>query len=124
MCRKRIFILLAVLFVILSPLMAADGGSGSGDYVWGSDMNGVSNPFSVAFRFLQMVLISAATGALVSARFIINIIKAYYSSDAQEGGYKREIIKLVTTILIVLFAGVTLGFITGWIPTGSVGGGS
>ena len=46
---------------------------------------------------------------------MINMVKAYYSSDSQEGAYKREIIKFLITVAIVMFAGVTLSFVTGWI---------
>ena len=87
---RTILLIMFVLMVASTPLLAADE-------EWGSDMsNGeaenVENPFSTAFRFLQAVLISAATGALVGVRFMINIVKAYYSSDSQEGAYKREIV--------------------------------
>lgn len=114
---RTIFLIMCVLMMASVPLMAADG-------EWGSNMtNGeaedVENPFSTVFRFLQAVLISAATGALVGVRFMINIVKAYYSSDSQEGAYKREIVKFLITVAIVIFAGTTLAFVTGWVPSGS-----
>lgn len=114
---RTILLIMFVLMVASMPLLAADE-------EWGSDMsNGeaenVENPFSTAFRFLQAVLISAATGALVGVRFMINIVKAYYSSDSQEGAYKREIVKFLITVAIVMFAGTTLAFVTGWVPSGS-----
>ena len=119
----RTFILIAIMMAaVLMPALAADEGLSD----WGnvapsgtssSSATGaeVENPFSIGFRFLQAVLFSAAAGALVGARFMINMVKAYYSRDSQEGAYKREIIKFLITVAIVMFAGVTLSFVTGWI---------
>lgn len=115
---RMVLVAMAVIVMAAAPLCAADGS-------WGSDMSqtgdtkasGVQNPFSVAFRFLEAVLISAASGALIGARFMINMVKAYYSSDSQEGVYKKELIKFLVTVAIVMFAGTTLSFITGWTTT-------
>lgn len=106
---KKISVFIMIALSAMAPLFAEAG-------EWGSDMNGTENPFSVLFRFLQTILISAATGALVGCRFIINIVKAYYSSDEGGGGsYKKEIIKFVITVMIVMFGGAIIGFVTGWI---------
>ena len=110
---RTIFLIMLVLLSVSAPLLAADG-------EWGSNMSSakekdVENPFSTVFRFLQAVLVSAATGALVGVRFMINIVKAYFSSDSQEGTYKKEIVKFLITVGIVMFAGTTLAFITGWV---------
>lgn len=106
---RKILAFSMVLFIMAVPVFAADG-------AWGSEMNGTSNPFSTLFRFLQTILISAATGALVGCRFIINIVKAYFSSDEGSGGsYKKEIIKFLIVVIIVMFGGTVIGFVTGWI---------
>ena len=111
----RISVLLIItLLIAVSPVFADDSTNWGSDYTT-SEGEKVSNPFSTAFRFLQLVLVSAATGALVSARFAINMVKAYFASDSSEGAYKKELVKFLTTIGIVILAGTILGYVTGWV---------
>lgn len=105
---RRVVSLFIIALIITAPAFAA----------WGDAMTvngtGTLNPFSRLFDFLEQLFVGVAAGALVGAKFIIDIVKAYYRSDESPEAMKKAIMRFFLTIMIVLTA---YGAII-WITTG------
>lgn len=106
--RSRRFILIAVILIAaMLPLAAA----------WGDPMTidgeETMNPFSRLLDFLEIVFIGVGAGILVSSKFFIDVVKAYYRSDTSSDTVKKVVLRLVLVVMIVISATAAVHYVAG-----------
>lgn len=119
---RFLVMMLAVMTVFQFSLFAADpvlerGGNlemmelDDGNY----GLEGASgvNPFSRSFSLFQAVVFSAACGALVLCKFMLDVIRAYWSPDRQVESMKRAVARALLVVFVVLFTLVVFHMVTG-----------
>lgn len=108
---RKIHLMLFILMITCSataPMWAAAGDTME------TAGGKVDNPFYLPINFFEQIIVSAAAGALVGSKFMIDIVRAYLNSDhGDSDAIRKSIIKFLTTVFIVMFASIVLHYITG-----------
>lgn len=104
--RRRVLFILILLVSVSMPLLAA----------WGDPMiikgEVTVNPFSRLFDFLENIIFGVAAGALVMAKFFVDLLRSYWRSDESDSAMRKAVMRLLTTVLIATLAGGAILYIT------------
>lgn len=128
MAKARVIVMFLILAFMACPVFAAEEATQPTTRL-GSEVriDGVftRNPFSLPLSFFESIIISSASGALVASKFIIDIIRAYLSSEHEAEAIKKAVIRFLTVLFVVFFFTLTLMYITGLTltPRSTYGGG-
>lgn len=108
--RSILFILMIAIQTAV-PVWAAAGDTMNMGSLLGTK---VENPFSLPINFFESILVGGVAGALVGSKFMIDLVRAYLNSDhGDSDAMRKAIVKFLVTVFIVMFASITLFYITG-----------
>lgn len=112
--RRAALCVLVALMCMASAF--ADTSSATGAFDLGSAMNvggaNTRNPFSLPLNFFETLILSTFTGALISSKFVIDLVRAYMSNSQSEST-KKAIARLVITLFVMIFACSLIMYVTG-----------